>query len=227
MIGPTHTVFEKLDAEWCLTQCKQIIQTFPITESSNSSGKFFHTYKSWHFHKTSEIPIIKKFSELIMSHQDKFEKIYNKALNIDFIMLAYTEDNSKEMSVWHKDRYFLDGQFHISVQGNGNIDLNNEKDIINISVPNGTLWYLNGSHYYHTIKIGTGIERFELCAPVNMRPEHREWKIKAVPNDQWKHIDGSNPIYTDFRRHISKGVEEAVARGTASNTSVAYPVSLD
>jgi hypothetical protein len=227
MVGPTHTIFESLDASWCLDECKKIVKDFPMTESSNSSGKFYHTYKCWHFHKSSNVPIIKKFSESIMMHKTKFEEVYNKELNIDFIVLAYTSDNSEEMSVWHKDRHFMDGQFHISVQGNGNIDVNDNEKVFNVSVPNGTLWYLNATHYFHKICPGTGIERFELCAPVNMRPEHRDWKLKAVSNDEWRHISGENPEYTNFRKHIAQGVKEAVARGTASNTSVAYAVNPD
>lgn len=228
MHGPTHTIFDKLESNWCLEECKQIVQNFPMTESSNSSGKFYHTYKCWHFHKTSQVPIIKTFAENILKHSEEFEKIYNKPLNIDFIVLAYTSNNSEEMSVWHKDRHFMDGQFHISVQGNGNIDVKETEDeIINITVPNGTLWYLNATHYFHKIRPGEGIERFELCAPVNMRPEHRDWKIKAVTNDKWRHISGDNPEYTKFRKHIAQGVKEAVIRGTASNTSVAYAVNPD
>ena len=223
-IGPTHTIFDKFDPKWCLEQCKYIINNFPMTESSNISGKFFHTYKTWHFHKTSQLPIIKEFTQVVDKHAVEFEKIYQKPLEVDWIVLAYTSDDSEEMSVWHKDRYYLDGQFHVTVQGNANIDVDTGENIFHLQVPNGTVWYLNATHYYHKICPGSGNERFELCAPVNMRPELREWKLKANPNDKWQHVKGDNPEYIKFKEFLVNGQEQAVKKGTASNISVAYPV---
>jgi|TARA_R110000868_G_scaffold385262_2_gene653058 hypothetical protein len=224
--GPTHTIFDSFDSQWCLDQCQQIINDFPMTESSNISGKFFHTYKTWHFHKTSQIPIIKEFNNVVEKHKHQFEKVYNKPLEIDWVVLAYTSDDSEEMSVWHKDRYYLDGQFHITVQGNANIDVDKDGEVFNLQIPNGTAWYLNATHYYHKICPGVGNERFELTAPVNMRPALREWKLKANPNDKWQHVKGDNPEYVKYKEFLVKGQEQAVRDGTASNISVAYPVDL-
>ena len=223
-VGPTHTIFDSIDPDWCLSECRKIISDLPMTESSNISGKFFHTYKTWHFHKTSQLPIIKAFVEFTEKHREEFEKIYNKPLEIDWIVLAYTSDDSEEMSVWHKDRYYLDGQFHITVQGNANIDIDTGKEKFNLKVPNGTVWYLNATHYYHKICPGNGNERFELCAPVNMRPEIRKWKLKANPNDRIQLVNGDNEEYMKLKQWLVSGQEEAVKAGTASNISVAYPI---
>ena len=59
-----------------------------------------------------------------------------------------------------------------------------------------------------------------------MRPELREWKLKANPNDEWQHVKGDNPEYVKYKEFLVKGQEQAVRDGTASNISVAYPVDL-
>ena len=127
------------------------------------------------------------------------------------------------MCVWHKDRYFFNGQYHVTIKGNANISVDNEKEIENISVPNGTMWYLNGTEYKHKINTGTGTERFELLAPVSPRPEHVKIRLKQVVDNKWKYIDSTSEEYINFRRKLAEGVEDAVKRGTASNTSVAFP----
>jgi len=222
-MNPTHTIFNKLNPDWCLEQAQWIVKNIPMTESSNSSGKFFHTYRCWHLHKTSEIPIIKEMNRLIEEQSKQFEEIYNRAPKTDFFILAHTIDDSKEMCVWHKDRYFFNGQYHITIKGNANISVDDGKDIHNIDVPNGTMWYMNGTEYKHKINTGTGTERFELCAPISQRPEHVKVKIKGVVNNKWKYIDTSSEEYNNFRKKLAEGVEDAVKRGTASNKSVAFP----
>ena len=222
-MNPTHTIFDKLNPDWCLEQAQWIIKNIPMTESSNSSGKFYHTYRCWHIHKTSEIPLIKEMNRLIEEQSKQFEEIYKRKSEIHFINLAHTVDDSKEMCVWHKDRYFFNGQYHVTIKGNANISVDNEKEIENISVPNGTMWYLNGTEYKHKINTGTGTERFELLAPVSPRPEHVKIRLKQVVDNKWKYIDSTSEEYINFRRKLAEGVEDAVKRGTASNTSVAFP----
>ena len=103
MVEPTHNTFGKLDAQWCLEQCKYIVNELPRTEKSNASGKFFNTYEQWKFHKSSNLPIMKKFREELEKHLPEWEKIYNRKPRIDFFILAYTKDSSKEISIWHTD----------------------------------------------------------------------------------------------------------------------------
>ena len=85
------------------------------------------------------------------------------------------------------------------------------------------MWYLNGTEYKHKINTGTGTERFELLAPVSPRPEHVKIRLKQVVDNKWKYIDSTSEEYINFRRKLAEGVEDAVKRGTASNTSVAFP----
>ena len=222
-IGPTHTIFDKLDPDWCLEQAQWIVNNLPMTETSNSSGKFYHNYRCWHFFKDSEVPIVKEMVRLIQEQAKQFEEIYRRVPIPNFFVLAHTIDDSEEMCVWHKDRYFFNGQYHCTIKGNANISVDDGKEVHNINLPNGTVWYINASEYLHKINTGTGNERFELCAPMNQRPEHVDMKLKGVVNNKWRYIDGNNEDYNNFRRGIAKGVEEAVKRGTASNTSVAFP----
>ena len=226
--GPTHKVFAELDPKWCLEQARWIVDNIPMTETSNSSGKFHHNYRCWHFHKTSEVPLIASMVHLIEKHSSEFEEAFGHAPIPNFFVLAQTLDDSEEMCVWHKDRYFFNGQYHCTIQGNANISVDpGDGNIEVIDLPNGSVWFLNASNYMHKINTGNGSERFELCAPMNQRQEHVDMKLKAVSNNRWRYIDGNDETYTQFRADIAKGVEEAVQRGTASNTSVAYSVDID
>lgn len=224
MEQPVYTIFDELDPEWCLQQCKEVIKEFPMTEKGNGSGKFHDNYFCWHFHKTSEVPIVKKFIEIIENNVDKFEEIYGRKCIPNWVSIAYTVDDSKEICVWHKDRYFFDGQYHITVKGNANLAVKHEDETVeNIVLPNGTVWYFNGTRYLHTINKGKGEERFEICCPINQR--HMPQKILAMSDDKWKHVDGTNEYYQLMYKKVAQDVERAVERGTASNKSVHYPVN--
>lgn len=221
---PVYTIFDNLDPEWCLEQCRWVTENFPMTEKGNGSGKFHDNYFCWHFHKTSEVPIVKKFVEVMEANVDKFKDIYERDCIPNWISIAYTVDDSKEICVWHKDKYFFDGQYHLTVKGNANIAVKHEDESVeNIFLPNGTIWYFNGSRYLHTINQGQGQERFEVCCPINQRTLPQ--KYHAMSRDKWKHVDGTNEYYREMYKHVAKGVEEAVKRGTASNKSVHYPVN--
>ena len=145
-IGPTHTIFDKLDPDWCLEQAQWIIDNLPMTETSNSSGKFYHNYRCWHFFKDSEVPLIKEMVRLIQEQAKQFEEIYRRVPIPNFFVLAHTIDDSKEMCVWHKDRYFFNGQYHCTIKGNANISVDDGKEVHNINLPNGTVWYLSLIH---------------------------------------------------------------------------------
>jgi hypothetical protein len=224
MEQPVYTIFDKLDPEWCLDQCREIIEKFPMTEKGNASGKFHDNYFCWHFHRDSQVPIVKKFIEIIDANKEKFEEIYGRECNAQWVSIAYTVDDSKEICVWHKDRYFFDGQYHITVKGNANLAVKHEDETVeNIVLPNGTVWYFNGTRYLHTINVGKGEERFEICCPINQKVMTA--KIVATSNDEWKHVDGTNEYYKAMYKKVAQGVEQAVERGTASNKSVHYPVN--
>ena len=96
-MNTTNTIFDKLDSDWCIEQAQWIVKNLPLTESINNSGKFYHTYRCWHLHKSSEVPIIKKMNRMIEDQSKQFKKIYNRSPKTDFFILAYTVDDSKEM----------------------------------------------------------------------------------------------------------------------------------
>ena len=209
MVEPTHNIFGKLDAKWCLEQCRYIVDKLPRTQVSNTSGKFFNTYEQWQFHKSSNLPIMKKFNEELEKHLPEWEKIYNRKAHINFFNLAYTKDSTKEMSIWHLDRYFYDGQFHLTVQGNANIETEKET----LWLENGTLWYLNGSIYKHKININNEpIERFELCCPIYQHQKHVDTLMSCVkddtklvyPNDEFKKMVTTEKLVVEKSIKVGK-----------------------
>ena len=209
---PTHNIFGKLDPQWCLEQCKYIVNELPRTEKSNASGKFFDTYEQWKFHKSSNLPIMQKFREELEKHLPEWEKIYGRKPRLDFFILAYTKDSTKEMSIWHTDKYFYDGQFHLTVQGNANIETEKET----IFLDNGTLWYLNGTTYKHKINANKEpIERYELCCPIYQQEKHIDVLMSCVKGDN--KLVYANEDFKKMANTEKKGVEEAVKRGTASS----------
>ena len=76
-IEPIYTNICNFNADWCLDQCYQIINTCPIFEKANNSGKFFRNYHTYRFYIDSEIPIIKKFIETLNNFS---EILKNQAL---------------------------------------------------------------------------------------------------------------------------------------------------
>ena len=65
-----HVSIDNLDPTWCLDQCYQIINTCPMFEKANNSGKFFRNYHTYRFYIDSELPIVKKFVEVIDNFSD-------------------------------------------------------------------------------------------------------------------------------------------------------------
>ena len=212
MVEPTHNIFGKLDAQWCLEQCKYIVNELPRTEKSNASGKFFNTYEQWKFHKSSNLPIMKKFREELEKHLPEWEKIYKRKPRIDFFILAYTKDSTKDISIWHTDKYFYDGQFHLTVQGNANIETEKET----IFLDNGTLWYLNGTTYKHKINTNKeSIERYELCCPIYQHQKHIDSLMSCVKDDT--KLVYPNNEFKKMTNTEKKGVEQSIKEGKASS----------
>ena len=88
-----------------------------------------------------------------------YQEIYNREPKPFMYRFSYVEDDSEPMCAWHQDRFYFNGQFHCSVQGNGRVEVDNGNEIVLAEVPNGTVWYLNGTEYRHRIKTGDGNER--------------------------------------------------------------------
>tara|TARA_Y100001963_G_scaffold51182_1_gene71600 strand:+ start:2864 stop:3595 length:732 start_codon:yes stop_codon:yes gene_type:complete len=183
-IEPHYVTIGNLDADWCLEQCREIINTCPMYQKANNSQKFFRTYHQYRVYKDSQIPIVKKFVEMVEEFSDTFKETFpNKEYYLSYIYLAHTIDSSEPICVWHKDRAFFDGQFHITVLGNGNIKIKDGGIESKIKVENGTVWYMNGTSYLHTIESTEG-ERFELLIP--NAPRKRTLDI-------WERITSNTP----------------------------------
>lgn len=193
---------DKLDPDWCLNQCKYVINNFPIYEKANNSGKFFKTYHTYRFYKDSSIPLIKEFVNIIEKFSNTFLKIYpNKKYYLEYISITHVLDSSKKMCVWHKDKTYFDGQFHITVLGNGHIKIYENGIESTLKIDNGTVWYMNGSNYLHTIQQTKG-ERFEICAPNALRrPELKLWE-KSASNTKERYIIQTNTLLKNRKQTI-------------------------
>lgn len=216
-----YTILNRSDAETLKDQAIAVTNQFAESECANSSGKFFNNYRCWHFHKDSSLPLINTAKKLFESEFKLLNEIYRKDFRIDFIILNYVEDSSQEICLWHKDGYFFDGQMHLTILGNGSIEVevaNEEVDYI--FVPNGTVWYLNGSQFRHRIRPTLG-PRLEICAPVNQRREDVEIKMNALSHDEVLLVDGANLEWTKLRREQATYVLRAIEKGKASNSNVA------
>jgi len=184
---------DKFNVDWCLDQCYQIINTCPIFEKANNSGKFFRNYHTYRFYTDSELPIVKKFVETLDNFSETFCATYpDKEYYLGYVYLAHTIDSSEKVCVWHKDKTYFDGQFHITIKGNARVKIQDEGIESYIYADNGTVWYLNGSKYLHTIEPSTG-ERFELLAPNALRKRGLDlWKNAASDTpERW--IDPQDP----------------------------------
>lgn len=221
MNKPTHIIVAKLDADWCKAQAKHIIDNLPMSETSNASGKFFHNYQCWHFDKSSELPLISNVNQIIEDNTKKFQTVFDRTPITNFAVMSYVEDSSEEMCVWHKDGHFFNGQYHLTIEGNGDIEVETENGIEVISVEPGTVWYLNGTEYRHKIKPTSG-PRIELCFPMNQLEEDVRIKRECVdPADPNKLLSGDNPKWIELRKQQAEYVRRAVEAGRASNLTIA------
>lgn len=221
MSNPTHIIVDKLDSDWCMSKAEEIIKDIPMSESSNASGKFFHNYKCWHFFKDTSLELIKEVNKIIEENAERFEKVFDRYPISNFAVLSVVDDASEEMCVWHKDGYFFNGQYHLTIEGHGDILVENENGIEEISVEPGTVWYLNGTEYRHKIKATSG-RRIELCFPMNQRENDVAAKKECIePNDPLMYVSGSNPKWIALREQQSEYVRQSVKNGKASNTKIA------
>jgi len=218
---PCFLSLDQIDADWALEQAREIVKTYPRFERSNTSGKFFRTYECWHFHKDSDVALIREFVRLCEAHRSRFEAVFNRALEIDFIILGYTADSSREMCIYHKDGFYFDGQMHLTILGNGNIHvLGDSTGDHLLNFPNGQFWYLNSSRYVHKIVPSQG-ERFELCAAVSYRKDLVKRMMPAVSKDPSRHLELNNPELLAYRKKLIRDQWLATQEGRASSDTVA------
>lgn len=213
-----YQTFCSIDPVWALEQAEGIINDFPISESANASGKFFSNYHTWHFHKTSQLPLFRELTVQLQRCAPGFWQRWNRKLNFEFFIISYVENASEESCLFHRDGYFFDGQFHFTVLGQANIETELEQGLI--KVPNGTLWYFDSSKVRHRIRPTHG-RRIEVCIPLDLREDIVVAKNHAVSPNPSAWLDGSNSAWMLKRQECQKYVTDAVDRGTASNKKIA------
>ena len=158
----------------------------------------------------------------------KFESVFGKKLDIEFINLSYVEDSSNEVCLWHKDGYFFDGQFHLTVLGNSQIEVvtANGENLL-LSKVNGTVWYLNGSSYYHKVKSGSG-PRVEILVPQSPISSLREMRKRCISNTKEMYLNPFREEWKISRQRAINKIEESVHQGKASNLQIAdFPTKFD
>ncbi len=221
---PFFMVFDHIDPDWCLSEALKIRSKFPPTMEGSATGKFYGAYKTIHFLVDSELPLIKNFVKLVKANEERFKATFNRELRIDLIHLAITDDASEEMSIPHIDGYWMEGQAHLTILGNADVDIwagsRDEKNRCRLTFPNGTVWYINSSVYYHTINTSRderqnpGGLRIELTAPINIRDMEEIHEVAIDSPDRY--IDPSNLKWQSMKRKQIQIQKEAYKAGRAS-----------
>jgi hypothetical protein len=219
-LHPPYLDLGSLDRARVRSLAWEIINSLPESERGNSSGKFYRNYRCWHFHKSSEHPLVRDFVASAELSETKFRQVYGRPMRLDFVILSYVEDASEEVCLWHRDGYFFNGQAHLTVEGGANIEVELPNGTEILRRPAGAFWYLNGSSYRHRILPTCG-PRIEICAPVEQRVSDVERKAAALPQDSLRLLQGSHPDWIELRREQARYVLDAVRRNTASNSQVA------
>ncbi|MEO0335325.1 MAG: hypothetical protein AAF202_02970 [Pseudomonadota bacterium] len=177
--GAAWFSLDKTDPIRALDLAKSLISKYDVTQCGSASGKFSHDYSQYLFHKSSDVPLIKEFVERVESHLGSLQQEYNRPFHIEWIYLTRTLKPQKEFCIPHKDGYWMDGQIHLTIQGEANIEVwsgggspyeDEKAEPELLQMPNGTIWYLNGSNYWHnakTLEAELPEGRIELLAPVN------------------------------------------------------------
>ena len=219
-MNPTHITIGSIDPDYALTETKKIMENFPMTERGNASGKFHSNYCTRHFHVSSNLNIIKEINQIIFGDKS-YQEIYNREPKPFMYRFSYVEDDSEPICTWHQDRFYFNGQYHCSLQGNGRLEVkDNENNIELIEVPNGTVWYLNGTEYRHRIKTGDGNERYEIVISNDDREYDANIKLQFLTGPE-RRLDSHNPSYIKYDKQVIEDIKGAIERGTYSGEYVA------
>lgn len=220
-----------LDPQWLRTRVQEILDGYPPTDYGNNSGKFYKNYETYWFHKSSSLELIQNFVSQVENFSSRFKEIYSRELEIEFLFLSRIRDSSVPASLFHKDGYFWNGIFHLTIEGQSNIDycFNPEvcnpneiqpTDIKNLKFESGHIWYFNSTPFYHKIGLGEG-ERLELCAPCSMHPSYIERCHKYGEFDSNGYIGGNSLEWKQSKTYAKEYVLNAIFEGTASNSEIA------
>ena len=129
----------------------------------------------------------------------------------------------------HRDGYFFDGQFHLTVSGGSGIKVFPVigQEPIELDFPIGAIWYLNGTKYFHEIR-ETSQVRIEVCVPADPRQDLLHLRMPAFVDHPWRFANPFHPAWRRARSQAIEHIKSAVAAGLASNSSIAsFPDQFD
>ena len=222
---------EKNDPQVCLDLATSLVSKYKPTQHGSASGKFSQQYSQYLFHKSSSVPLIRFFSDKLESQLQVLSEKFGKPFSFEWVYLAQVLDPSQKFCIPHKDGFWMDGQAHLTISGEANIDVwrdidpyeNPQAPYENIKVPNGTLWYLNGSSHWHRanpFELESELGRLEVLAPIN--PNSTEAYFECLKPGPEKMID---PECKEWKNIKKKHIEiEKKAQGDNSSSS---PFNLD
>ncbi len=224
---PLYSKISHLPETKVVSWAREIIDTYNPTDFGNNSGKFFSNYEVYWFHKSSNLPLIKYFLNSLKNYEDEFEKVYGTKLELNLLMLTHIRDASQPSCIFHRDGYFWDGIFHLSILGNSKIEYSDEHkcplesttDAKTLSFPNGSIWFFNSSKIYHRIGLQTG-ERIELCAPRLMREDYVNRSLKDYKMKADGFLDGTNKGWLENKAIAKKHILSAAEANRASNNTI-------
>jgi len=178
-VYPTHKRFGKMDLEFCMEQAHWIMKNIPVSEQTELR-------RVWRFHKDSAVPLIQEAQLHINKVTKAFEETYRRSPSTTFFILTETLKDSDD-PIWFKDKV-SQGQMHFSIEGGSNIDIDNGTKIKNVTVPEGSVWFLNSSQYMHRPVDTNGATRIEMFAPISQAPTYIKEKLTQVVDNKWKYL---------------------------------------
>tara|TARA_B100000287_G_C20597622_1_gene766751 strand:- start:397 stop:1089 length:693 start_codon:yes stop_codon:yes gene_type:complete len=209
------SIFDKIDPQWAQEHALEIFETMPRFQRGVTTAKFYHNYETWKFVRGSKHPLIKKFFDLIDENEKYFENIYKRKCNVHICRLTYVRDASKDISVWHKDGKYLNGNMHLTIKGNCNLLIKDENCTTHLQVPDGTFFFFNATEYLHTVK-PTFDERIEACGFIDESKESIDAYYASAENHPYKLCDSNHPSWIDWKTNVYGYMKKSFADGKAS-----------
>ena len=209
------TIFDKIDPNWAQEQAKDIFDTMPRFQRGVGTAKFYDNYEMWYFVRGSKHPLIKKFFELGDEHNERFKHLYGREINVHVCRLTYVRDASKEIGVWHQDGHYLNGNTHLTIEGNSNLLIKDEEYITHLQVPNGTYFFFNATEYQHLVKATSG-ERIEACGFIDEQQSSVDALYAAAEDHPYKLCDRDHPAWVQQRNEVYKYMKASFEEGRAS-----------
>ena len=217
--------------------CQNVFKNFPETTIGNASGKFSKHYEVWQFYKDSQVPLIQEVVNLVEQSKKDFCKAFsNKIFSYQYVQIVRNKDCRNLLCIPHKDGYWFDGQFHLTVLGNANISIwsggrESAKNKQSLWFENGSFWYINSSEYYHTINQyfqptkNNKYERIEILIPLNGEGNQKDEQkiVGCVSNDKDRFFYPDNPRFIELKKTQIQYVLNSYKNNKASSP---YPIGF-